>query len=215
MTKYKIVICDPVSGDEKKTVEFEEQIQDEAKAREYKLFLDACRNLPDGEYTTTLLRMHSVLHTWSVVVVPTLSCVVKDGESKLTVERVVYGKEHELLQELLGIHVSLRSIRIENTGFTHHANPIHPEAIKPYADKIIDIFTTLYSNYQPEYISKEELENIKKDVNDNYKVIENTFEVYGKTSDNSNYTSTVARVVGDIQLIIQSILGKLNITIEE
>ena len=214
MSKYKIVICDPVSGDEKNVVEFEEQIQDEAKAREYKLFLDACRNMPDGEYTATLSRKHPLLLNWSDVSVPTLSCVVKNGEPMLTVERVVYGKEQALLQELLGIHVSLRAIRIEYAGFSHHANPICPEAIKPYADKIIDIFTTLYSNYQPEYISKEELEAIKKAVNDNYLEIENIFEVYGKTSDNSNYTSTVARVAGDLQLIIQSILGKMKISFE-
>ena len=215
MTRYKIVICDLVSGEEKKTVEFEEQIQDEAKAREYKLFLEACRNLPDGEYTATMSRKHSLLPTWDEVTAPTLSCVVIDGEPKLTVERVVYGKEQVLLQELLGVHSQLNLIRLKYAGCSHYANPIRPEAIKPFTDKIIELFSTLFLNYQPEYINNEELETIKKRVNDNYVVIENTFEVYGKTSDNSNYTSTVASVVGDLQLIIQSILRKLNIALEE
>lgn len=209
MAKYKIVIKNAITKAEMPIVEFEEKIEEEAKAKSYRLFLNNARSYPDGEYVAELYR-NMQLSNYEKVSAPMISCIVNNGNSSLTVGRVVYGRESDLLNQLLELHKNLNIIRIDYAGCNTRPNPIQPKDIKEYSEKIKEIFHTLYFDYEPEYLEFNELNSINKKIDDCNSLLENAYKVYGNLSDNSDYTSTIAVKTGDLQLIIQSILEKLD-----
>ena len=211
MGKYKIEIKNAISGAGMPTVEFEEKIEEEAKAKSYRLFLNSAKSYPDGEYVAGLYRKNKLRSNYEKVSAPMISCIVNDGESSLTVERVVYGRESDLLNQLIELHRSLNVIRIDYASCNKRPDPIQPKDIKVLSKKIKEIFHTLYSDYQPEYLGIDELDSIKKKIEDCNSLLENAYKAYGNLSDNSSYTSIIAVMAGDLQLIIQSILGKINL----
>ena len=91
MVKFKLT-KEAVSGDVVKEVEFDEQIQAEAKNRFYDILLYEAANLVDGEYTGELSRLMSAKEHWDEVGAPVISCEVKEGKSSLTVRRAVFSK---------------------------------------------------------------------------------------------------------------------------
>ena len=99
MTKYKLEISNTITGQPMPAVEFEEKIQEEARAKSYKVLLDAADNYPDGEYAGMLYRK-MFIGGWQDVAAPVISCVVSADKVALTVKRLRYNREESLLDDL-------------------------------------------------------------------------------------------------------------------
>lgn len=92
MAKFKLTIKEAVSGNVVKEVDFDEQIQADAKNRFYDILLEEAANQVDGEYTGELSRWMPAKEQWDEVRAPVISCEVIDGKSVLTVRRAVFSK---------------------------------------------------------------------------------------------------------------------------
>lgn len=92
MAKFKLTIKNAISGDLVTEVEFDEQIQAEAKNRFYDIFLEETAKLANGEYIGVLTRWMPSSKEWDEVGAPVISCEVSDNKSELTVQRIDFSK---------------------------------------------------------------------------------------------------------------------------
>lgn len=211
MGTYKLVIANAIGGEELKTVEFEENIQEDAKARIYRILLTEAADFVDGEYTGRLLRKGILKSGWEEVNgAPLIACKVEAGNASLTVERVVYGKESQQLNRLLAIHAELGNLKKKYLACLNSKNVIPPLPVMEAVKEIIQIIETLHSDYDPEYLQAP----IYPDVIDVFtkisSAIQGSYDSYAKSATPDYYTTEVAKQIGEIQLSIQSILGQLK-----
>lgn len=91
MAKFQIVIKNSIDGELKKTVEFDEITQADAKDKSYDFFIDEVKDLADGEYTGYLYMYSNESEGWRCVNgAPVLVGEVRNGEAALTINRAFF-----------------------------------------------------------------------------------------------------------------------------
>lgn len=212
MGRYKLIISEAISGEEKDSVMFDEKVQEESKAQSYRILLNEAANYADGEYIGQLYRRNNLKLKWEEVVgAPLIACQVKSGKASLTVERVVYGKEESLLKRLLDIHVTLGSLRADYLECLNSPKVLDPKVVLDLIEEVVTIIESLHSDYQPEYLTPSvypEIVSVLKKISEAIKI---SYGAYANTPLSDNYTTEIAKRIGEIQLSIQSVLESLNI----
>lgn len=215
MGKYKLVIAKAIGGDEVRSVEFQEKIQEEAKTKIYKMLLKETSNFNDGEYTGRLFRKNDILDDWEEVSgTPMIACKVESSKASLTVKRVVYGTEEQYLKRLLDIHGELHKLQMQYMVSLNSKNVISPLPVLSLDNEIVQIINTLHNDYDPEYLQSSVYPNVINNINNISSDIQNSFDSYAKSSHPDYYTSEIAKRIGEIQLVIQSIFSQLQIELE-
>lgn len=91
MAKFQIVIKNSIDGELKKTVEFDEFTQADAKNKSYDFFLGEVKHLADGEYTGHLCMYSNESEEWrGVNGAPVLAGEVRNEVAALTIKRALF-----------------------------------------------------------------------------------------------------------------------------
>lgn len=206
MADYKFEICNAVGCSPVETVEFEEQIQDEAKAKSYKVLLDKAEQFADGEYTGTLYRKNPLLG-WQKVSAPVISCKVDNGNVALTVKRVRYGRENSMIVELHNLCGALQQEKIQVlTNLNVAVSPHDADAIFIKAKQLLK---TLFTDYRPDYLNADLLSNMESKIDDVRENTQSSYAVYGHSNQIDIYTTSLAAEIGDVQVLLLDFLKNL------
>lgn len=207
MTKYKLEICNAVDCKAVETVEYEEQIQDEAKAKSYKMLLINAQHYTDGEYTGSLYRKNA-LSGWQQVSSPVISCVVANKKAMLTVTRVRYGRENGLIHEMQSLCLALQHEQQLFLGNPYTSKgPDDADSIFVKVEQDLDI---LFSDYRPEYLDVVLLADMKSKIEDVRKTIRSSYVSYGHSGPVDIYTSTCASEIGNVMVFLLAFLAKVQ-----
>lgn len=207
MADYKIEICSAVGCSPVETVEFEEQIQDEAKAKSYKMLLDKAEQFSDGEYTGTLYRKSPLLG-WQKVSAPVISCKVENGNVDLTVKRVRYGRENSIIDELNNICCALQQEKMQVLANLNVA--VSPNNVDAIFIKAKQLLKTLFADYRPDYLDADLLFDMESKIDDVRNNIQSSYAAYGHSNQIDNYTTSLATEIGDAQELLLIFLIKLQ-----
>lgn len=166
----------------------------------------------DGEYTGLLFRKNVVKFRWEEVNgAPMIACKVESGKANLTVERIVYGKEHKLIQRLLQIHVELGQLQPQYMACLNSTNILVPTPVTSLVNEVAQIVETLHTDYNPGYLPYTvyiDVINVLKQI---VSSIENSYDLYARTPSADDYTTEIGSDIGGTQIAIQTVLGPLNI----
>lgn len=209
MTKYKLEISRPVGGQQIPPVEFKEQIQEEAKAKSYKYLLDAADKYPDGEYVGKLYRKS--FWRWEEVSAPIISCVVLNGKATLTVRRVQYNREYNLINKLKQHCNTLGSFLLQAANALLFSTSIDPEQAINIMDDAKLTFRTLLNDYRPEYLDASLYYHIESQINEAEQSLKSTFAAYAKSVIPDNYTTMLTADLEKVQLLLMSFIQHNNL----
>lgn len=212
MGKYILVIKNAISGEEATPVEFGEKIQEEAKAKSYRLLLNEAAQYADGEYTGELYRKNVILSKWEEVNgAPMIACKVESGKAKLTVDRVVYGYERQHIKRLLQIHVELGKLQPNYLACLNSTNVLAPTPVLSFVDEIVQVVETLHTDYDPEYLQDTVYPNIVIVLKRIASSIKNSYDSYAGKTLADIYTTEIVKCIGEIQISIQEVLEPIQI----
>ena len=210
MTKYKLEIADSVNGKQMPLVEFEEEIQEEAKAKSYKVLLDAAENYPDGEYVGQLYRKNFFC-SWQEVASPVISCIVSNGKVTLTVVRVRYNRENSLITKLKQ-HCNTISIFMQQAANAMlFSASINPKQVIKLMDDAKQTLRTLLDDYRPDYLDMNLYNNIELQINTAQQAIQTTYSAYNQSAILDNYTTTLTAELQKVQLILMEFIRNKNL----
>lgn len=206
MTNYKLEISNAVECTLVETFEFEERIQDEAKAKSYKVLLDKAEQYIDGEYTGTLFRKIFLLG-WRKVSAPVISCKVVDGKAALTVNRVRYGREISIIDELNNLCNALQQEKNQVIANLHVS--VSPNNTNTILLKVKHNLKSLFTDYRPNYLDANLLSELESKIEDSRKNIQSSYAAYGHSSQIDIYTTSLAAEIGDVQVLLLLFLKKI------
>lgn len=211
MGKYKLDIGNAVTGKQLSPVEFEERIQEEAKAKSYRILLDAAINFADGEYIGKLFKQTPILHAWEEVPAPVISCVVSSGNVVLTVQRVRYSRECDLIQSLHGICAHLNQLKQQFALSLLSSKPLPPTEALTVLAQTKNILEILFADYRPEYLDRSQLVDMKEKIIAASETIETAYKTYANSFFVQDYSTTVAAEVSSIQVMLLGFLKNNNL----
>lgn len=212
MGKYKLVIKNAISGEEATPIEFEEKIQEEAKAKSYRILLNETAQYADGEYTGELYRKNAIMTKWEEVNgAPMIACKVESGKAKLTVDRVVYGYERQHIKRLLQIHVELGELQANYLACLNSTNVLAPTPVLSFVDEIVQIVETLHTDYNPEYLQDTIYPDVVIVLKGIASSIKNSYDSYAGKMHSDIYTTEIVKCIGEIQISIQEVLEPIQI----
>lgn len=210
MTKYKLEISNAISGQTMPAVEFEEKIQEEAKAKSYKVLLDAADNYPDGEFVGVLYRK-MFIGGWQSVSAPVISCVVSACKVTLTVKRPRYNREVSLLGDLKQHCNTLSSFIQQAAQSLLFSTPIDPAPAIKLMDDIKQTLSTLLNDYRPEYLDANLFNQIESQINNSQQTLQTSYVAYAHSTMPDNYTTTLTAELQKVQLLILTFIQNNNL----
>lgn len=210
MTKYKLEISNAISGQTMPAVEFEEKIQEEAKAKSYKVLLDAVDNYPDGEFVGVLYRK-MFIGGWQSVSAPVISCVVSAGKVTLTVKRPRYNREVSLLGDLKQHCNTLSSFIQTAAQSLLFSTPIDPAPAIKLMDDIKQTLRTLLNDYRPEYLDANIYNQMESQIDNSQNALQTTYKAYAHTALSENYTTTLTAELQKVQLLLLTFIQNNNL----
>lgn len=210
MTKYKLEISNTVTGQPMPVVEFKEKIQEEAKAKSYKVLLDAAENYPDGEYMGMLYRK-MFIGGWQSVSAPVISCVVSAGKVALTVKRPRYNREVSLLGGLKQQCNTLSSFIQQAAQSLLFSTPIDPAPAIKLMNDIKQTLSTLLNDYRPEYLDANLFNQIESQIDNSQNALQTTYNAYAHSALPDNYTTMLTAELQKVQLFLLTFIQNNNL----
>ncbi len=210
MTKYKLEIYNAVTGRPMPAVEFEEKIQEEAKAKSYKVLLDAADNYPEGEYVGMLYRK-LFIGGWQSVTAPVISCVVSADKVALTVVRPHYNRENSLLGELKQYCDTFGLFQQQAAQALLFSTPIDPAPVIKLMDDTKQTLFTLLNDYLPEYLDASLYNQMESQINNSQHTLQTAYATYAHSSMPDDYTTTLTAELQKVQLLLLTFIQKNNL----
>ena len=212
MAHYRLDIRNSMSGALMGQVEFDEQVQEEALAKSYRKLMDAVADVADGEYAAQLMRKRFLKGQWETMSAPVISCQVKDGKAALTVRRVAYNRERQLLRWLSELDADFGQVHETYSNGASVYDPIEPVQLIPAFSDLHYILDALYYDYMADCLPADLYNKVKAELFQADHAIVDAFNAHGLTPANSVYVAALAEQAKRVQEAIRAVTANTRTT---
>lgn len=211
MSKYRIYIKDATTQEQVSVVEYEQSPFDEALAMAYVNARNEAAKQKDGEYVCYLKSVGAIFKLEKdLSALSNFSFVVKDGEAILQERKLFFGSEKKMLIDLKNCIIELGKIRVLYAHCSHDPKAIQADTFSLLCSNAIEYIEKLHKTYNPEYIVENVKKNCVKKIQKLIAEVDACYKGYYFASDNSIYTSTLARCAGDVLIAIQGLMVSIK-----
>lgn len=211
MSKYRIYIKDTTTQEQVSVVEYEQKPFEEALAMAYVYARREAAKQKNGEYVCYLKSVGAIFkQEKDLSALTNFSFVVKDGEAILQERKLFFGSEKKLLIDLKNCFIELDRIRVLYAHCNHDPKALQSDTFSLLCNNAIEYVEKLYKTYKPEYIVETVMNDCIHNIHECVAEVDACYKGYYYASDNSIYTSTIARSAGDVLIAIQGLLVSIQ-----